>query len=81
ELIDKLRLSATTSLLTRQDVIVVASVSCIYNIGSPIEYGKYLVTLKKGHEYRREALFRDLIRLRYERNDLSPKRGMYAVKG
>ena len=81
ELIDKLRLSATTSLLTRQDVIVVASVSCIYNIGSPLEYGKYLVTLKKGHEYRREALFRDLIRLRYERNDLSPKRGMYAVKG
>jgi len=81
DLIDKLRLSSTTSLLTRQDVVIVASVSCIYNIGSPMEYGRYLVTLKKGGQYPREGLFKDLIRLRYERNDFEPKRGSFSVRG
>src|SRR3989339_120460 len=69
EEIDKLRLLATTNLLTRKDVIVVASVSCIYNLGSPKEYGNFIARLKTGLSYPRHQLLLDLTRLQYERSD------------
>src|SRR6266480_4622624 len=69
EEIDKLRLSATTNLLTRKDVIVVASVSCIYSLGSPIEYGKFIMELRTGMKLeQRDAMVR-LTDLQYERNE------------
>src|SRR5258706_10980470 len=69
EEIDKFRLSATTNLLTRKDVIVVASVSCIYNLGSPVEYGKFVMELKAGMKLdQRDALIR-LTDLQYDRNE------------
>lgn len=79
--IDKLRLSATTSLMTRKDVIVVASVSCIYNLGSPTEYSKVALSLKKGMKIRREDLFTRLTQIYYERNDFDFKRGAFRVRG
>jgi excinuclease ABC subunit B len=81
EEIDKLRLSTTTNLLTRQDVIVVASVSCIYNIGSPIEYGKFVLELARGMRVDlRDVLIR-LADLQYTRNDYEFSRGGYRVRG
>ncbi len=79
--IDRLRLSATTSLLTRNDVIVVASVSCIYNLGSPVEYRRQTLRLKEGMPLRREDLVRRLLDLHYQRNDFEFKRGVFRVKG
>lgn len=79
--IDKLRLSATTNLLTRPDTIVVASVSCIYNLGSPIEYGKYLLKLVEGEIISRETLFLQLSQLQYERSDTEFRRGTYRIRG
>ncbi len=81
EQIDKLRLSATTSLMTRKDVIVVASVSCIYNIGSPAEYTKMAVELRQGMKIRPVDLLKRLSQINYDRSDYEFKRGTYRVKG
>ena len=68
EEIERLRLAATTALISRRDVIIVASVSCIYGLGSPEEFGKGTVTFKVGEIYRRNALLRQLIESQYQRN-------------
>jgi len=81
EKIDKLRLSATTSLMTRKDVIVVSSVSCIYNLGSPVEYGKVAIELRTGMKLRRADLLKRLGQTYYERSDYDFKRGTYRVVG
>ncbi|MBU0650620.1 excinuclease ABC subunit UvrB, partial [bacterium] len=81
EQIDRLRHSATHSILTRKDVIVVASVSCIYGLGSPEDYKAMHVYLEKGITYDRDKLLRDLISLQYERNDIEFRRGVFRVKG
>jgi excinuclease ABC subunit B len=79
--IDKMRHSATRSLLTRRDVIIVASVSCIYGLGSPDEYKNMHLFLKAGEEYPREALQKRLVYMLYERNDISFHRGTFRVRG
>lgn len=81
ELIDKLRLAATANLLTRRDTIVVASVSCIYNIGSPIEYGHFVFEFTKGMKINREQIIDRLIDLQYERGDFGFHRGTFRVRG
>ncbi len=81
EEIDKLRLSATTNLLTRKDVIVVASVSCIYNLGSPVEYGKFVLELRIGMQTTQRDILVRLADLQYERNDYEFRRGSYRVRG
>lgn len=81
EEIDRLRLAATTNLLTRKDVIVVASVSCIYNLGSPVEYGKFVLELKKGLKIRLSDILVRLTDLQYERNDYEFRRGSFRVRG
>lgn len=81
EEIDKLRLSTTASLLTRNDVIVVASVSCIYNLGSPIEYQRQIIKIINGMKLRQSDLLQRLTQLYYERNDYDFKRGTFRVKG
>lgn len=81
EEIDKLRLAATTNLLTRNDVIVVASVSCIYNLGSPVEYGKFVMELAKGIILLQRDIITRLTDLQYERNDYEFKRGTFRVRG
>jgi len=79
--IDKLRLASTTNLLTRPDCIVVASVSCIYNLGSPIEYGKYVLELIEGEIISRDTLLLQMVNLQYERSDMELRRGTFRVKG
>ncbi|MBU2459486.1 excinuclease ABC subunit UvrB, partial [Patescibacteria group bacterium] len=81
EEIDKLRLSATTNLLTRPDTIVVASVSSIYNIGSPREYGKFVMELSVGMRVARSQIFARLVDLQYERNNINFRRGTFRVRG
>jgi excinuclease ABC subunit B len=81
EEIEKLRLAATEALLTRRDVIIVASVSCIYNIGSPDEYGRDIVELSVGATRRRDRLLRHLVEIYYDRNDIGFKRGTFRVRG
>ena len=81
EEIDKLRMSATRSVFSRRDVIVVASVSCIYGIGSPEDYGRMTVSLKVGEEYVLYRLLRRLAGIQYERNDVAPSRGKFRVRG
>src|SRR3989338_4152372 len=81
EEIDKLRLSTTTSLMTRKDVIVVASVSCIYNLGSPAEYSSHALELKKGMKIRIVDLLKRLSQIHYDRNDMDFARGNYRVRG
>jgi len=81
EEIERLRLSATTSLLTRKDVIVVASVSCIYGLGSPEDYEKMFLFLEPGCVIPREDLLARLVEIQYERNDLAPERGQFRVRG
>lgn len=81
EEIDKLRLSATTNLLTRKDVIVVASVSCIYNLGSPVEYGKFILELKPGMKIDLRSIMMRLTDLQYERNEYAFERGSFRVRG
>jgi excinuclease ABC subunit B len=81
EEIDKLRLAATTNLLTRPDTIVVASVSCIYNIGSPKEYGHFVLELQPGVAVSRESILERLVDLQYERNDYGFRRGAFRVRG
>lgn len=79
--IDKLRLATTTNLLTRPDCIVVASVSCIYNLGSPVEYGKYILELVEGEVISRQAILTQLVNLQYQRNDIDLARGNFRVRG
>jgi len=79
--IDRLRLSATTSLLSRRDVIIVASVSCIYGLGSPVDYKELLVFIERGEKIHREEVLRRLVDIRYDRNDYDFKRGTFRVKG
>ncbi len=79
--IDKLRLAATTNLLTRPDTIVVASVSCIYNLGSPTEYGKYVLELAIGEKVSRSSVMDRLLDLMYQRNDYAFKRSTFRVRG
>jgi len=81
EEIERLRLSATTSLLTRKDVIVVASVSCIYGLGSPDDYERMILALEPGMKISREELLARLVEIQYERNDLAPERGQFRVRG
>lgn len=81
EEIDKLRLAATTNLLTRPDTIVVASVSCIYNIGSPKEYGHFVLELKPGMKVSRQSILDRLVQLQYERSDFGFHRGTFRVRG
>ncbi len=81
EEIERMRLAATTALISRRDVIIVASVSCIYGLGSPEEFGKGTVTLKVGEIYRRNALLRQLIESQYQRNDMELRPGTFRVRG
>jgi excinuclease ABC subunit B len=81
EEIERLRLAATTALMSRQDVVIVASVSCIYGLGSPEAYGRVVINLKSGNLYRRNALLRQLIESHYERNDLELRPGTFRVRG
>ena len=79
--IDKLRLSATASLTERKDVIVVASVSCIYGLGSPDDYMGLVVSLRPGMQKDRDDVVRELIQIQYERSDLDLNRGCFRVRG
>ena len=79
--IDKLRHAATRALLTRHDVIIVASVSCIYGLGSPEEYGKTVISLRRGGKIRRDKLLRHLVDIQYDRNDLTLVRGTFRARG
>ena len=81
EEINRLRLAATISLMSRKDVIIVASVSCIYGLGNPEEFGRGVVKLKKGEIYRRNALIRQLIESQYQRNDMELRPGLFRVRG
>ncbi|NNV06888.1 excinuclease ABC subunit UvrB [Geobacillus sp. C56-T2] len=79
--IDKLRHSATSALFERRDVIIVASVSCIYGLGSPEEYRELVVSLRVGMEIERNALLRRLVDIQYDRNDIDFRRGTFRVRG
>ncbi|MFD0856736.1 excinuclease ABC subunit UvrB, partial [Actinomadura adrarensis] len=79
--VDRLRHSATNSLLTRRDTVVVASVSCIYGLGTPQEYVDRMVRLRVGDEIERDDLLRQLVGMQYERNDLAFSRGTFRVRG
>ncbi|MEK5148028.1 MULTISPECIES: excinuclease ABC subunit UvrB [Psychrobacillus] len=81
EEIDKLRHSATSSLFERKDVIIIASVSCIYGLGNPEEYNEMVVSLRTGMEIERNQLLRKLVDIQYERNDLNFVRGKFRVRG
>lgn len=79
--IDKLRHSATAALFERRDVIIVASVSCIYGLGSPEEYSKLMLSLREGQEYGRDKILRKLVEIQYMRNDVDFHRGTFRVRG
>ena len=81
EELDKLRLASTTSLLTRRDTLIVASVSCIYGLGDPSDYFEMVARVDVGEEYNRRALLRQLIDMQYERNDTDLARGRFTVRG
>lgn len=81
EEIDKMRLAATTNLLTRPDTLVVASVSCIYNLGSPIEYGRFILELREGMKVTRGSIIDRLTDLQYDRNDYGFHRSTFRVRG
>ncbi|MCL2283104.1 MAG: excinuclease ABC subunit UvrB [Fibromonadales bacterium] len=81
EEIDKLRLRATKNLLTRRDTIIVASVSCIYGLGSPAEYFELMVRIKVGEELERDCILKNLVAIQYERNDFALERGTFRVRG
>ncbi len=81
EEIDKLRHAATRALLERQDVVIVASVSCIYGLGAPEEYYSFTCNLHKGENYNRYKLLRKLVEMQYERNDLDVSRGKFRIRG
>ena len=79
--IDKLRHSATTAIAERRDVIIVASVSCIYSLGDPEEYKSMVVSIRKGMEKSREQLVAQLVGIQYERNDVNFVRNKFRVRG
>ncbi|ACV64650.1 excinuclease ABC, B subunit [Desulfofarcimen acetoxidans DSM 771] len=79
--IDKLRHSATCALFERRDVVIVASVSCIYGLGDPEEYSTLVLSLRQGVEYDRDAILRKLVDIQYERNDINFTRGTFRVRG
>jgi len=81
EEIERLRLAATTALMSRKDVLIVASVSCIYGLGDPQSYGSVVIDLKKGELIRRRNLLRRLVEIHYERNDIELKPGVFRVRG
>lgn len=81
EEIDKLRHAATRALFEQRDVLIVASVSCIYGLGSPEEYHSFVCSLKRGNNYRREKLLRQLVDMQYERNDIDCTRGKFRIRG
>ncbi len=81
EEIDRLRLSATASLLERRDVIVVSSVSCIYGLGEPEDFAKMMVSLRVGAQLERDEMLKKLVAIRYERNDIAFERNMFRVRG
>jgi len=81
EEIDRLRLAATAALMSRRDVVIIASVSCIYGLGSPEAYGSVVIHIEVGSIYRRNALLRKLIESQYQRNDLELKPGAFRVRG
>ncbi len=81
EEIDRLRLAATTALMSRKDVIIVASVSCIYGLGNPEAYGKGVVHLEPNMVFRRNALLRQLVEIQYQRNDMDFYPGIFRVRG
>ena len=79
--IDKLRYSATAALAERRDVIIVASVSCIYGLGSPLDYENQMLSLRPGMEKSRNEILRKLVDIQYERNDLELNHGSFRVRG
>ncbi|MCK5434103.1 MAG: excinuclease ABC subunit B, partial [Dehalococcoidales bacterium] len=81
EEIDKLRHAATRSLFERRDVLIVASVSCIYGLGSPEEYHGFVCSLERGNNYDRNKLLRQLVDMQYERNDIDFSRGKFRIRG
>src|SRR3954453_16355251 len=81
EEIDRLRLAATSALVSREDVVIVASVSCIYGLGSPSDYKRMMIYLKKGERIDRDQLLLKLVEILYERNDTSFERGKIRVRG
>jgi len=81
EEIDKLRHAATRALFTRRDVLIVASVSCIYSLGEPEEYQSFVVTVKKGEKVTRDRLVRRFVDMQYERNDFDFARGKFRIRG
>jgi excinuclease ABC subunit B len=81
EEIDKLRHAATMSLFTRRDVVIVASVSCIYSLGAPEEYQGFAITIEKDKHYKRDKLVRHLVDMQYERNDYDFTRGKFRIRG
>jgi excinuclease ABC subunit B len=81
EEIDKMRHASTRALFTRRDVIIVASVSCIYGLGSPEEYHAFVVSLQKGEKRKRDKIVRQLVDMQYERNDIDFTRGRFRIRG
>jgi len=81
EEIEKLRLAATSSLVERRDVIIIASVSCLYGLGSPEDFARMSVSLDVGGQVERDELLKQLVLLLYERNDIAPRRGQFRVSG
>ncbi len=79
--IDRLRLAATSALFSRRDVVIVASVSCIYGLGSPEDYGRVVINLRRGEVRNRNKLLRHLVEIHYDRNDYDLKRGTFRVRG
>ena len=79
--IDRMRLKATSSLMSRKDVLIVASVSCIYGLGSPEDYAEMLLFLEKGGKFTRETLLKKLVDIHYDRNDMEFERGKFRVRG
>src|SRR4051795_12775010 len=79
--IDKLRHAATRALFERKDVIIVASVSCIYGLGAPVDYGATVVRMRQGGRYRRDGILRQLVDLQYQRNDQALSRARFRVRG
>src|SRR5205085_9737690 len=79
--IDRLRHAATSALLTRRDVIVVASVSCIYGLGSPDEYRKIVLAFQRGENYDREEALERLVNMQFTRNNMALTRGTFRVRG
>ena len=81
EEIDKLRHAATRSLFTRRDIVIVASVSCIYGLGAPEEYRSFVLTIEKNKHYKRDKMVRHLVDMQYERNDYDFTRGRFRIRG